>query len=364
MSKGKSTRSTKIKEDPDAPAKKGGSANVAAAALRKIFYISQEMLTDDTQKLKLERFYHPGKGKLTLFMTKDDKHIMEIMEFSEPRRSWLIDSEVCSNGHIYMTTNIDATFLALHHLRKHCTKRALSLDSIHDEEDPTAARFLNNFIEPDNLKCIADVKTAGGDKYFKYNHEKCLAWLSLKTKRVADALKKAGIYCGHSAVSQNFQQSEKAVDESAHETDFLRVACDYIGGYIALDLHDELTKHLNIPSEIQAISEEKKSTAASTKRKSGDKLKNEGNKKIKLENGAAAKLKGSSLLDDSPDDDDEEEENRDKANEIKEEVKSPNQSMSATPLKERTLTAKEKSLAKGAKGTKSIASFFTKKAPA
>ncbi|XP_073846098.1 ribonuclease H2 subunit B [Musca autumnalis] len=363
MSKGKSTRSTKIKEDPDAPAKQQ-SSNVAASALRKIFYISPEMLKDDTQKLKLERFYHPGKGKATLFMTKDDKHLMEIMEFSEPRRSWLINSEVCSNGHIYMTTNIDATFLALHHLRKHCTKRALSLDSIHDEEDPTAARLLGNFIQPDNLKCIADVKTAGGEKYFKYNHEKCLAWLSLKTKRVAEALKKAGIYCGHSAVSQNFTQSEKAVDESAHETDFLRVACDYIGGYIALDLHDELTKHLNIPSEIQAIAEEKK-TASTTKRKSGEKLKNDGNKKQKLENGAAAKLKGSSLLDDSPDDE-EEDENRNKANEVKEvkeEIKSPKESLS-TPLKERTLTAKEAKLAKSAKGTKSIASFFTKKATA
>ncbi|XP_005174883.1 ribonuclease H2 subunit B [Musca domestica] len=362
MSKGKSTRSTKIKEDPDAPATKK-SSNVAATALRKIFYISQQMLTDDTQKLKLERFYHPGKGKATLFMTKDDKHIMEIMEFSEPRRSWLINREVCSNGHIYMTTSLDATFLALHHLRKHCAKRALSLDSIHDEEDPTASRLLNNFIPPDNLKCIADVKTAGGDKYFKYNHEKCLAWLSLKTKRMAEALKKAGIYCGHSAVSQNFTQSEKAVDESAHETDYLRVACDYIGGYLALDLHDELTKHLNIPSEIQAIAEEKKANNTTTKRKSGEKLKNEGNKKQKLANGAAAKLKNSNLLDDSKDDDDEEEENRNKTNEVKEEIKSPKETLS-TPLKERPLSAKEKSLAKSAKGTKSIASFFTKKAPA
>ena len=81
MSKSKSTRSTKVKEDPDAPTK---SSKTVPAALRKIFYISQRMLEDDlTEKLNLERFYHPGKGKQTLFITKDDKHIMEILEFNE-----------------------------------------------------------------------------------------------------------------------------------------------------------------------------------------------------------------------------------------------------------------------------------------
>lgn len=362
MSKSKTTRSTSIKEDPDAT--KNSKSSSSASALRKIFYISSQMLEDGTQKLRLERFYHPGKGKPTLFMTKNDKTMLEIIEYSEPRRSWLIDSEVCSNGHIYMTTPIDVTFLALHHLRKHCTKRALSLDNIHDDEDATASRLLNSFVQPDSLKCIADVKIAGGDKYYKYNHEKCMAWLSLKTKRTADALKKAEIYCGHSAVSQNFQRSEKVVDESAHETDYLRVACDYIGGYISLELHEELSKLLKIPSEIQAMNEEKKATA-STKRKSGDKLKNEGTKKQKLENGAASKLKNSSLLDDSLGDDDEEEENRSKNISVKEEAqKSQSPKEISTPLKERALSAKEKSLAKSAKGTKSISSFFTKKTPA
>ncbi|XP_075165211.1 ribonuclease H2 subunit B [Haematobia irritans] len=355
MSK-KSTRATKIKDDPDSSSKQ--TSNPSASALRKIFYISEDMLEDGTQKLNLEYFYHPGKGKKALFITKDDTTIMEVMEYSEPRRSWLINSEICSNGHIYMTTPIDVTFLALHHLHKHCQSRAISLDNIHDDADPSVTRLLNNFVRKDSLKCIADVKTAGKDNYYKYNHEKCLAWLSLKTKRVADALKKAGVHCGHSAVSQNYTRSENATDESAHETDYLRMACDYVGGYVSLQLHEELTKLLQIPSEIQAKSEDKKS--ANTKRKSGESLQSKGTKKQKLENGAAAKLKNSSLLEESPDDD--ETENHNKNNSMNEEIiKSPKETIS-TPLKEKTLTAKEKSLAKSAKGTKSIASFFMKKA--
>ncbi|KAM7342531.1 ribonuclease H2 subunit B [Cochliomyia hominivorax] len=358
MSKSKSTRSIKIKEDPDASSKTSSNSSIPCA-LRKIFYISQHMLQDATEKLNLERFYHPGKGKFALFITKENKLIMEILEFSEPRRSWLINSEVCSNGHIYVTTPIDVTFLALHHLRKHCQKRALALDSIHDEEDATVSKILNNFVDPNNLKCIADVKTAANESYYKYNHDKAMAWLALKVKRVANALKTNGIYCGNSAVSQNFARSEKAVDETAQDSDYLSMACDYVGGYIDLDMHEELIKYLEIPSEIQAKTEEKKSST--NKRKSGEKLCSTGSKKQKLENGAAAKLKNSNLLDESQDDMDNDEEVENKVNtSIKDVDKSP-KAISATPLKERALSAKEKSLAKSAKGTKSIASFFVKK---
>lgn len=366
MSKYKTTRATKIKEDPDASTKSKTNSSTVPCALRKIFYISQHMLQDDTEKLNLERFYHPGKGKMALFITKDEKHIMEILEFAEPRRSWLIDSDVCSNGHIYLTTPIDVTFLALHHLRKHCMKRALALDSIHDEDDVSVAKILNNYVDPLNLNCVADVKTAGDMTFYKYNHDKAMAWLALKVKRIAKTLKTSGIYCGNSAVSQNFARSEKSVDETAQETDYLRMACDYVGGYIALELHEELTKYLEIPSEIQAITEEKKTSV--NKRKSGDKLTAAGNKKQKLENGAAAKLKNSKILDDSQDDEDNKDVDHDKDEEVenkintsvKEEIKSP-KSIGATPLKERPMSAKEKSLAKSAKGTKSIASFFMKK---
>ncbi|XP_039500252.1 ribonuclease H2 subunit B [Drosophila santomea] len=337
MSK-KSTRASKPKADPDAE----GSAKMSkASALKKVLFMSQELLPKDADDghLRLERFFHPGHGKEALFMTHPDGRIMELVEYTEPRRSWLVNSEVCSNGRIYMTAPVDSTLLALHHLRKHCAQRAMSLDNIAVEEASTS-RLLNEILDPENLKCVADVKSSGEQKFYKYNQERTLAWLALKTRQVAKILKEKQVHCGHSAQSQNFVRSEKLAAESvSNEMDYTRMACDIVGRYLDADLHDLLTSYLHIPSEIQAIVEEK---AAAQKRKSkAGKDEGSDSKKIKLnDSDAAAKLKSSGLVDSDGD---------------------PNASITsptAAPLKERSLTAKEKALAKGAKGTKSIASFF------
>ncbi|XP_017086533.1 ribonuclease H2 subunit B isoform X2 [Drosophila eugracilis] len=340
MSK-KATRASKPKPDPDAE----GSVNKSkAAALKKVFFVSKEMLPKDAddRRLRLERFFHPGLGKEAMFMTHPDGKMMELVEYAEPRRSWLVNSEVCSNGRIYMTTPVDPTLLALHHLRKHCGQRAMSLDNIAVEEVNTS-RLLNEFLDRESLKCVADVKSSGDQKFFKYNQERALAWLALKTRQVSEILKEKKIHCGHSAQSQNFVRSEKLAEETvSNEMDYTRMACDIVGRYLDADLHGLLTEYLHITSEIQAIVEEK---AAAQKRKSkAGKDEGSESKKIKLnDSDAAAKLKSSGLVDSDVD---------------------PNSSITSptpTPLKERSLTAKEKALAKGAKGTKSIASFFKPK---
>ncbi|EDV47174.1 ribonuclease H2 subunit B [Drosophila erecta] len=337
MSK-KATRASKPKADPDAE----GSAKMSkASALKKVLFMSQELLPKDADDghLRLERFFHPGHGKEALFMTHPDGRIMEFVEYAEPRRSWLVNSEVCSNGRIYMTTPVDPTLLALYHLRKHCAQKAMSLDNIAVEEASTS-RLLNEILDPENLKCVADVKSSGEQKFYRYNQERTLAWLALKTRQVVRILKEKQVHCGHSAQSQNFVRSEKlAAENVSNEMDYTRMACDIVGRYLDADLHGLLINYLHIPSEIQAIVEEK---AAAQKRKSmAGKDEGSDSKKIKLnDSDAAAKLKSSGLVDSDGD---------------------PNASITsptAAPLKERSLTAKEKALAKGAKGTKSIASFF------
>ncbi|EDW61789.1 ribonuclease H2 subunit B [Drosophila virilis] len=334
MSK-KGTRSTKPKADPDAVPQK-------ACAIKKVFYISEKLLdAEGDHRLRLERFYHPGKARPALFVTLQEREIMEVLEYAEPRRSWLINSEVSSNGRTYMTTPIDATLLALHHLRKHCSQRAMSLDSICvDEPDASTNRLLTNFVSSDGLKCVADVKTSGDLIFYKYNNQRVLAWLALKTRQVVSVLKAKRVHCGLGAKSQNYVRSEKLVEENdVNEIDYMRMACDYVGRYLDADLHAELTNYLHIPSEIQALVEE---NATSQKRKSQQGQTSANSKKIKLANGddAAAQLRNSSLID---------------SDDIKESITSPS---TPAPLKERTMTAKEKALAKGAKGSKSIASFF------
>ncbi|KAH8271124.1 hypothetical protein KR018_000681 [Drosophila ironensis] len=340
MSK-KTTRGSKPKADPDAETKAQRSV---ATSTKKVLFLSQKLLPTekDGPKLQLERFFHPGSGKDALFVThQSGQQLMELLEFAEPRRSWLLNNEVCSNGRIYMSTPLDATILALHHIRKHCSQRAMSLDNLAAEE-PNNSRLLTEFLDPEALKCVADVKKSGDMLFYKFNQERALAFLALKTRRVAEVLKGKRIHCGHSAQSQNFVRSEKlsADDAGTNEADYLRMACDIVGRYLDSDLHDLLTGYLHIPSEIQAIVEEK---AAAQKRKS--KAGQEGGgetKKIKLSDSSAGeKLRSSGLIDSDTDNNTS--------------ITSP---MAAPALKERSLTAKEKALAKGAKGTKSIASFF------
>ncbi|KAH8416111.1 hypothetical protein KR222_008349 [Zaprionus bogoriensis] len=338
MSK-KTTRSSKPKPDPDVSPQK----NVVCAQ-KKVFYVCEKLLqADGEQQLRLERFHHPGKGQPALFITLEDRHIMELLEFSEPRRSWLLNSEVCSNGRTYLTTPIDATLLALHHLRKHCSQRAMSLESIGvDEPNASTNRLLTKFVSPESLKCVSDVKVSGGLTFYKYNAARALAWLTLKTRQVMAALRLKKVHCGMGAKSQNFVRSEKLAQENdVNDMDYMRMACDYVGRYLDADLLEQLARHLHIPSELQALAEEK---AAAQKRKSEQGAQSANSKKIKLADGssdAAAKLRNSSLLDD----DDDAKEN-------------PTPPTTPAPPKERTLTAKEKSLAKSAKGSKSIASFF------
>lgn len=218
----------------------------------------------------------------------------------------------------------------------------MSLDNIAVEEANTS-RLLTEFLSPESLKCVADVKKSGDQSFYKYNQERTLAWLALKTRQVAGILKEKQVHCGHSAQSQNFVRSEKLAAETAtSEMDYTRMACDIVGRYLDADLHDLLTGYLHITSEIQAIVEEK--TAAQKRKSKAGKDDGSDSKKIKLnDSDIGVKLKSSGLLDSDGDP-----------------ITSPT-AATPTPLKERSLTAKEKALAKGAKGTKSIASFFKAK---
>ncbi|XP_050326251.1 ribonuclease H2 subunit B isoform X4 [Bactrocera neohumeralis] len=346
MSK-KSTRSSKPTEETVVPAAK-------APALYKVMFISKELLEDPENELTLEYFYHPGKGKPTLFITKSNTELMEVKEFAEPRRCWLINNDVCSNGRIYMTTPIDITLLALHHIRLHCTQKALALDDIGEADDKSTLRLLREFVRgEEHLRCIADIKKANGMVFYKYNAEKTLAWLAIKTRRVTAKLRSIGVHCGESAMSKNYVRGElEGENGEESDMDYLRMACDIVGDYLDVDLHEELKKYLEIPEEkpLTTASKKEEKEKAGKKRKSLQQLNSNENKKIKLEDkdkNATDKLKSSGLVDGSPTND------HSRSNSSSSEEVSPLSVVQApitpSPVKERNLTAKEKALAKSAK---------------
>ncbi|CAD7015470.1 unnamed protein product [Ceratitis capitata] len=358
MSK-KTTRSSKPAETKPIPA-------VKAPALRKVMFISDELLQDEENELTLEYFYHPGKGKPVLFITKGNTELMEVIEFAEQRRCWLINNDVCSDGRIFMTTPIDITLLALHHLRLHCTEKALALEDIGKADDKSTLRLLREFVRgEEHLRCVADIKNASGMVFYKYNPKKTMAWLAIKTRRVAQKLQSIGTHCGQSAVSQNYVRGELE-GESKEETemDYLRMACDIVGNYLDLDLYEDLKKYLNIADEtpiMTSTTKKEEKAKGENKRKSLQQLNSNNSKKVKLDEktkNAAEKLKSSGLVEDSPTSDTNKPNSSEETSPVS--TMSPNV-LTPSPIKERNLTAKEKALAKSAKGTKSIASFFTKK---
>ncbi|XP_055920645.1 ribonuclease H2 subunit B [Eupeodes corollae] len=287
-------------------------------AEKKVFFFDKQLLSA-SENLKFEYFYHPGKGKPALYVVDEkSRKLFEILEFSEPHRSWLIDDQVCSNGKLYLTAPVDPTFLALFYLKKFCSKRAMALDDIVDDDDPSVHKFLTNYTIIELLEVVADVKIAAETKYFKYNSNRTIAWLAVKVKNLVQRLKKESIYCGVSSLSQNYKKSE--VTQTVEEVDYLRNACDIVGSCVDLSVHEELKQYLGI-KEIE-------NKAANNKRKS-----------VNSENGLAKKIK---LEEGCPE------------NNIEESPKP------AAPVKEKKITAKEKALAKGAKGSKSISSFFKK----
>lgn len=288
------------------------------ATNQKVFFFDKNLL-EKPENIKFEFFHHPGKGTRALFIVEvSTKNLFEVQAFSEPHRSWLIENRVCSNGRTYLTVPIDSTFLALFFLKKFCSQRAMSLEDIIDDDDPTVNKFLTEYVCKERLEIVADVKTSGGTKYFKYNPQRTLAWLAVKAKNLAERMKKESIYCGFSSLSQNYKKSEAT--QTVEEVDYLRSACDIVGSYVDLSVYEELTEYLGI--------KELETKVANNKRKSMN-SENGLSKKIKLE-----ELCSDDNLEASP--------------------------KAVVPVKEKKVTAKEKALAKGAKGTKSISSFFKK----
>lgn len=183
-----------------------------------------------------------------------------------------------------------------------------------------------------NIAQISDRKGPEDLRAFKFNKDKTLAWLALKTELLIKTLKSENIQVSENAISANYIKEEK--DEHfegeypilvkiftaywiltiEHTEDYLRFASGIVGSYIPEELKNQLLEYLNITE-----------TVTSSKRKSLQPPKDatHTNKKVKVE-------ADTSIISPPP------------------------------AVKEKKETAKEKAMKKAAAGTKSIASFFKK----
>lgn len=296
----------------------------AKPVLPQKVFIFDEILLENSSSQVIQRFYHPGKEGNTFFIVNDEaKTIQEVISFDEPNRCWFLNQNAYSNGSLYFTVPVDPTFLILHYLKSFCKENALQLDQIEDTNLPKAPHILSDLIDKKSLEVVADVKTVGLQVFYKYNERKTNAWLQIKVKKVVESLKKQKIYCGVSSVSANYIKSEKT-ESPAEEEDYLRVAVGIVGQYLDLELLEDLKNKFGVKEKKKVIEEK----APSSKRKS-----------IKLE--ITSPDNGEADFD----------EHASKKIKLEGVVK----------IKEKKVLAMEEKLAKAAKGSKSISSFFTKK---
>lgn len=286
---------------------------------QKVFLLDEKLLENSASQV-IQKFYHPGREENTFFIVnKEAKTIQEVVSFDEPNRCFFINQNAQSTGAIYMTVPVDPAFLVLHYVKNYCKGNAIQLDQIEDPQLPTAPQCLSDLVDKKYLEVIADVKTVGEQAFYKYNPKRTISWLQIKVRKIVESLKEQGVHCGYSSLSANYTKSEKT-ENPAEEEDFLRVAIGIVGQYLDLELLEELKNKFG-------IKEQKKATEEPDKKK---------RKSVKLEIT-------------SPD------------NGENDEHASKKMKFEAEKPKEKKISAKEEKLAKAAKGSKSISSFFSKK---
>lgn len=280
----------------------------APSALLKNFLL-ERLINAEPNELEIISIKLPRK--LSMFVKSQDGSIYELLQFNEQHRSWFLDNTVCSNGKIYLTSQIDPLFIFIQYLEEHCKAKAQPLDQIMEG----SAEIFINVLKLQQMKMIADQKGPEDLKAFTFNEEKTLKWLKKKFSLIRDSLRAQQIISSGST-SMNFVKSSieaEAVDEDS----LTEAALGIIAEYISLDLVEKLDRFYGVSEKAkEPITQKRKSEANS---KEGD------NKRIKIE----------------------EQEN----------LVSPTNVHKAPPK----VTTKSKALEKAAKNTKSISSFFTKK---
>lgn len=271
----------------------------------KHFFILDDHACDD--EMQILNLRNPATGKATKYLIKSDaQELYELNCFAEKHRSWFINESVCSNGKIFMPSRMDPLFLIIPYLQK--SNQAIPLeDMLVDEEYPHTKKLIGTVLKGGQLCLIADEKSAGSIRAYKYNEEKTLNWLSKKCDRLEAALGSTQKF----ARSQNFVKEEK--ENEKQDCEMLQYSHGIISDYLSLELSKKLGTFLSLPEE--KVQNKRKSTA-------------------EIEISQIKKVK-------------------------KEELNE------TTPVKklatDKKVSAKSKALAKAASGTKSIANFFNKK---
>jgi len=263
-------------------------------------------------EVKTVKLRHPKTNEAATFLYNQvTGKLCELLAFTEEHRSWFVGQKLVSDGRLFLATPVNPVFLVLPYLAK--ATRLVPLDQmLEDDKFPLTEELLG---QVKGLDKIADSKGDSDLNVWKYSQDSALSWLEGRVDRVAGVLEKQEIDLSQGAVSHHFKQA----GPEPTAVDYRRYALGIVSEYLSPDLAKTLEEKLGLVEE---------KPAGGVKRQS---------------------LSGQG---DGP-----------KPKKAKPEGPTEDYSKKAvkTAVKEE-LSAKQKALAVSAKGTKSISSFFAKKA--
>jgi len=263
-------------------------------------------------KANVVRLRHPRTRMPASFLHNPESgHLCELLAFGEEHRSWLIGERLVADGRVFLATPVHPVLLVLPYLYE--AERLVPLDQLLEEAELPSTDIVLSSTK--GLEVVAESKGAADLNVWKFDKEKALSWLEERVARVTKVLQRQAIDLTQGAVSSNFRL---AGPEQTYD-DYRLCALGLVSEYLLPDLATALQERLGI--------EEKKASIGQFKRQSvggqGDGPKP---KKAKQEGPTEDYSKKA----------------------VKAIVKDED-------------NAKMKALKASAKGTKSIASFFSKK---
>jgi len=263
-------------------------------------------------KANVVRLRHPRTRMPASFLHNPESgHLCELLAFGEEHRSWLIGERLVADGRVFLATPVHPVLLVLPYLYE--AERLVPLDQLLEEAELPSTDIVLSSTK--GLEVVAESKGAADLNVWKFDKEKALSWLEERVARVTKVLQRQAIDLTQGAVSSNFRL---AGPEQTYD-DYRLCALGLVSEYLLPDLATALKERLGI--------EEKKTSIGQFKRQS---------------------VGGQG---DGP-----------KPKKAKQEGPTEDYSKKAVKaiVKEED-NAKMKALKASAKGTKSIASFFSKK---
>ncbi|XP_045201415.1 ribonuclease H2 subunit B-like isoform X3 [Mercenaria mercenaria] len=174
-----------------------------------------------------------------LFFTKD--------EVIKPDPNKNNETVVCglrhprTDGSIFLTTQVDPVFLILPYLIKAAqSEKFMTLDQTVCDDDFPECQRLQSCCQPELLEHVADVKGDDDFKVYRFNKDKTLSWLKLKTENVCKVLERKNI-CVSGAKTSELIQSKATEDE------YMRYAYGIVSDYLSTEMSSALREHLGIP---------------------------------------------------------------------------------------------------------------------